>query len=61
MTMKAVTYLIYIIVYEFLCLGGCAYLVFWKNANPWWFVLACMLSAGAYKPESWAKLIDRKP
>ena len=52
-----ISYLIYILVWEVLILGGCAYLVFWKGASPWWFVLAVLLSSAAYGPEKWAKLV----
>jgi hypothetical protein len=52
-TTPFITYLIYIVVYETLVLGGCAYVVFWKGASPWWFVLAVMLSNAAYKPSHW--------
>ena len=24
-------------------IGGCAYLVFWRGASPWWFLLAVTL------------------
>jgi hypothetical protein len=29
-----------------LMICGCAYVVFWKGASGWWFVLAAMLSSG---------------
>ena len=57
--MLAFTYLAYILIYEGLVLGGCAYLVFAKQASPWWFVLAVLLSAGAYKPKQWRYLMSR--
>ena len=52
-----ISYLIYILVWEVLILGGCTYLVFWKGASPWWFVLAVLLSCASYGPEKWAKLV----
>lgn len=54
--MRALTYLIYIVFYEALVIGGCAYLVFWQHHSGWWFVLAAMLSGSAYTPEQWWKL-----
>jgi hypothetical protein len=43
--------MIYIVLYEALILGGCSYIVFWKDQNPWWFLLAVLLSMSAYKPD----------
>ncbi len=57
--MLAFTYLAYIVFYEGLMLGGCAYLVFVEQASPWWFVLAVLLSAAAYKPRQWRYLRNR--
>lgn len=54
--MKAVTYLIYIVIYETLVLGGTAYVVFWLGHSGWWFVLAALMSGSAYPPSSWVKL-----
>lgn len=28
------------------CIGGCAYIVFWKGRSPLWFLLAVFLCAG---------------
>ncbi len=36
-------YVISIVFFESFILGGCAYLVFWKGASAWWFVLAVLL------------------
>lgn len=55
-SLLALTYMVYIIVYECLVIGGCAYIVFWKGYSGWWFVLAVLMSAGAYKPSAWRKL-----
>lgn len=54
--MKHVTYLLYLVLWEGFIFGGCAYVVFWKDASPLWFVLAVLLSAAAYSPEKWAAL-----
>lgn len=59
--MFALTYLIYLLVWESLVIGGCAYVVFWRGQSGWWFLLAVILSSGAYSPEKWRKLFDHKP
>jgi len=51
--MKHLTYLIYIILWESAVLGGFGYVVFFMGASGWWMLLAMVLSAGAYRPESW--------
>jgi hypothetical protein len=56
--MKAITYLIYVIFWESLCIGGCAYLVFWRGVNPWWWALAVLLSCGTARPSTWAQLFQ---
>lgn len=52
----AITYVIYIILWEALIIGGFGYVVFVLNRSGWWMLLAVLLSAFAYKPESWRKL-----
>ena len=49
--MKYLTYLIYIVCYESLVIGGTAYVVFWLGHSGWWFLLTALLSGAAYKPE----------
>lgn len=51
--MKHVTYLIYILIYETLVIGGAGYAVFVLGHSGWWFLLAALLSAGAYRPQAW--------
>lgn len=51
--MKYITYLIYIVFYELLILGGTAYAVFVLGASGWWFALAIFMSGAAYKPQQW--------
>ncbi len=51
--MKYFTYLLYILLYEGLIIGGCGYAVFVLNFSGWWFLLACMLSSAAYSPGKW--------
>lgn len=52
----AVTYLIYLMLWEGFVFGGCAYLVFWRDASAWWFVLAVFMSAASYSPKKWREL-----
>ena len=49
--MKWVSYLIYIVLFETLVLGGTGYAVFVLDHSGWWFLLACLMSSGAYPPE----------
>lgn len=51
--MKAFTYLLYIVLYEALVIGGTGYVVFVLGCSGWWFLLAALFSAGAYRPEAW--------
>jgi hypothetical protein len=51
--MKALTYLIYIVLYEGLILGGTGYAVFTLGHSGWWFLLAVFFSAGAISPGKW--------
>ncbi len=54
----AISYLIYIILYESLIIGGCGYIVFVLGYSGWWWVLAVLFSAGAYNPKNWNKLFN---
>jgi hypothetical protein len=51
--MKYITYLIYIIVFESLVLGGTGYAVFVLGFSGWWFVPAIVVSSSAYPPSKW--------
>ena len=51
--MNAITYLIYIVLYEGAVLGGAWYAVFILDQSGWWFLLAMLLSGWAYEPEKW--------
>jgi hypothetical protein len=57
--MKALTYLIYIIAWETLTVGGGAYVVFGLNRSAWWMLAALIFSAGAYTPAKWSALYDK--
>ena len=56
-----ITYLIYIVLYEGLIIGGCAYVVFWLGHSGWWFLLACIIGGCAYSPDRWHSLLTGKP
>lgn len=51
--MKYLTYLIYILLYEALVLGGTGYAVFVLDHSGGWFILAVLLSCAAYSPKKW--------
>ena len=51
--MKYLTYLIYIVFWETLVIGGCGYAVFVLGFTGWWFVLAVILGSVAYSPLKW--------
>ena len=51
-----ITYLIYIIIWETMVLGGFGYVVFELGKSGLWMLLAVYMSASAYKPESWRQL-----
>lgn len=55
-----ITYLIYIILYETLVIGGCGYAVFVLHHSGWWFVLSVLFSGGAYTPSKWNRLLTGK-
>jgi hypothetical protein len=56
--MKILSYLLYIIAWEVLVVGGIGYAVFTLEQSGWWFLLAALLSASAYPPERWSALWD---
>ena len=51
--MKALTYLIYIVLWEGMIFGGTGYVVFMLDHSGWWFALAILIGGCAYKPETW--------
>jgi len=55
-----ITYLIYIIIWETLCIGGCGYVVFILGYSGWWFILCALFSAAAYSPKRWNELFTNK-
>ena len=54
--MRALTYLIYIIFWESLVLGGSIYLYGWRGWSGWWVALGFLLSTMAYSPKKWGQL-----
>lgn len=62
--MRALSYLVYIVFWETLVLGGTGYAVFVLGASGWWFLLALLASSAAYSPKRWAELyphVDHGP
>jgi hypothetical protein len=54
------TYLLYVLFYETLVIGGCGYVVFGLGHSGWWFLLAVLFSCGTYSPERWHGLLTGK-
>ena len=50
---RFISYLIYIIFFETLVLGGTGYAVFVLGHSGWWFALAALFSSAAYPPAKW--------
>lgn len=51
-----VTYLIYIIFWFTLVVGGTGYATFVLDHSAWWWILALLLCETAYTPTSWKRL-----
>lgn len=51
--MKYISYLIYSTIWYSLSLIPFIYVVFWKNANPWWIALGAILALTTASPQSW--------
>jgi hypothetical protein len=51
--MKYLTYLIYIVLWEGMVLGGTGYAVFWLKHSGWWMLAAVLIGGSAYRPERW--------
>ncbi len=56
----ALTYLIYIVIWESMIFGGFGYVVFGLGHSGWWMLLAIMLSGAAYRPYMWRELLTGK-
>ena len=52
-----ISYLIYIIIWKAMVLGGFFYIVFVLGNSGWWMLLALIMSESTYKPESWKMLL----
>ena len=59
--MAHLTYLLYIVFWEALVWGGCAYVVFVLGQSAGWFWLAMLLSFMAYSPKRWGEMVCSKP
>lgn len=53
MKTRAITYLIYLLFYLTLVLGGIGYAVFVLGHSYWWLLLAFVLNYTTYRPNSW--------
>lgn len=53
----AVTYLIYIVLFEAMIFGGAAYWVFARGRRGWWMLVALLISSCAYSPAKWHGLM----
>lgn len=51
--MKSFSYLVYIVFWEAMTIGGSVYLYLWKSESGWWVVLGLILACCAYRPEIW--------
>lgn len=56
----AITYTIYIILYEILCLGSGLYIVFGLKYSGWWLVFFILISSACFKPDRWRELYYKK-
>jgi len=54
------TYLVYIIFWETLTIGGSAYVVFGLGESGWWFLLGVILSGAALRPNKWKDLLTEE-
>ena len=54
-------YWLYVLAWEALTIGGCAYVVFWIGHSGWWFVLAVLLSSAMIRPSTWRGLFIQTP
>jgi hypothetical protein len=54
--MIPVTYLIYIIFWGTLTIGGSGYIVFFKNQSAWWILLGVALCNCNFNPKQWMRL-----
>lgn len=55
-----ITYLIYIVLWESLCIVGSGYVVFGLHRSGWYMVLGVWLSTAAYSPKKWGQLWSDK-
>lgn len=58
--MRIASYMIYLVFYETLTIGGTAWVVFIQGQSGWWWILGVIFSAGCIKPERWTTLWDEK-
>jgi hypothetical protein len=58
--MKHISYLIYSTVWYSISLLPFVYVVFWKDANPWWIALGAFLAMTIASPQSWGITRDKE-
>lgn len=56
----AVSWLLYIVIWDGGIIAGCAYIVFGLGHSGWWFVLAVFLCTTSFKPHTWNALFTGK-
>jgi hypothetical protein len=51
--MKYITYIIYCVLMYSLTFLPFFYVIFWKDASPWWFILAATMANCVISPTGW--------
>ena len=59
--MKHITYIIYSICMYSLTFLPFFYVIFWKNASPWWFLLAAFMANCISTPKAWGLTDEVEP
>lgn len=55
--MTQITYLIYVLAWPAMMIGGSVYLCGWRGWSGWWVVLGYLYCSGMIGPKKWAKLM----
>lgn len=58
--MKYITYIVYSAVMYSLTFLPFFYVIFWKNASPWWFLLASAMASVTSSPQAWGLSLQNK-
>lgn len=51
--MKYISYIVYCVLMFSITFLPFFYVIFWKNASPWWFLLATLLVNSITSPSGW--------